>query len=109
MFKIALTETYTAPVSVELPGTKTKQVFEAEFRRLSRDEITRLYSRAGESEIDDAGFCREVMVGWRGVSDETGPIEFSPAALDTLLAIYPLAACIVQSFNASLAVAKQKN
>lgn len=109
MFKIALTETYTAPVTVELPGVKTKQVFDAEFKRLTQDGINKLMARAQEGEIDDAGFCREVVVGWNGVNDEQGAVEFSPVTLDALLDIYPLAACIVQAYTSSLSGARAKN
>lgn len=109
MFKIALSETYTAPVTVELPGSKSKNVFEAEFLRLSQPDVESLLAKIREGELDDAGFCREVMVGWKGVSDAEGELDFTPVNLDTLLAIYPVSRCIVEGFFASLAGSKLKN
>lgn len=109
MFQIAQTETYLAPVTVELPGVKTKQVFDAEFVRLTQDEIANLFEKARELTIDDKDFCRRVVVGWNGVNDQHGAVEFSAAALDALLRIYPVAASIVQAYNASLAGARAKN
>jgi hypothetical protein len=109
MFKISLTDTYTAPITVELPGSKMRNVFDAEFLRLSQPDVESLLSRIREGDLDDAGFCRTVVVGWKGVADDSGELEFSPAALDTLLSIYPVARCIVEGFFASLAGAKLKN
>lgn len=109
MFKIALAPTYVAPVTIEVPGSKTKQVFDAEFKRLSQPELTALTERVKTGELDDAAFVLQVMVGWKGVSDENGELAFSVSNLDTLLEIYPVARCIVEAFFASLAGAKQKN
>lgn len=109
MFKIALTETYTAPVVVELPGSKTRNTFDAVFRRLSQPEIDALLERVKEGALSDAGFVREVVAGWRGVADENGELEFTEANLDRLLEIFPVAGCIVEGFFASIAGAKQKN
>jgi Phage tail assembly chaperone len=109
MFQIAQSETYTAPVTVESPGVKTKQTFDAEFRRLSQAEVKAMYEKARTGEIDDAQFCREIVVGWSGIKDEHGEVDFSPRALDSLLEIYPLASSIVQAFNASIAGSRTKN
>jgi len=109
MFKIALPETYTAQITVELPGSKVKNVFDAEFSRLSQSDVESLLSRVREGDLDDAAFCRTVMVGWKGVVDDAGILAFSPAALDTLLNIYPVARCIVEGFFASLEGARLKN
>lgn len=109
MFKIATTTTYTAPVTVELPGSKTKQVFDAEFKRLSQPELTDLTGRIDRKEIDDDTFIDEVLVGWKGVSDEHGEMEFTAANLESLLKIYPVGRCIINAFFSSLAGAKQKN
>lgn len=109
MFKIAASETYTAPVTVELPGVKNKQVFDAEFKRLTLGEISKLLAHAANSKIDDTDFCHEVMAGWKGVSDENGELPFSPVNLGTLLNIFPVAACIVNAYTASLSGARLKN
>jgi len=109
MFKIATTATYTTPVTVELPGSKTKQIFDVELRRLSQAEIDDVSERIRTAQITDPGLVKEVVVGWKGVSDEYGEMEFTASNLDALLTIYPVARCIVEAFFSSLAGAKQKN
>ena len=109
MFKIALTETYTAPVTVVLPGSTTKHVFDAEFKRLSQPDVESLMTRVRAGKLPDAELCREVLVGWNGVADEAGPMSFSPTTLDKLLRIYSVAGSIVNGFFASLDGAQLKN
>lgn len=109
MFKISASATYTTPVTVELPGSKQKSIFDAEFRRLSQQEVENLMERAREGGMSDAAFVREVMVGWNRVNDESGELEFSAVNLDKLLAVYPVAACIIKAYTDSLAGARLGN
>lgn len=109
MFKISASATYTAPVTIELPGSKQKNIFDAEFRRLSQQEVENLMERAREGGMSDAAFVREVMTGWQGVADESGDLEFSAANLDKLLAVYPVAACIIKAYTGSLSGARLGN
>jgi Phage tail assembly chaperone len=111
MFKLSTSETYTAPVTVELPGEKTKRTFEVEFKRLTKPQIQDLYTRASEADKDvDENFCREVVVGWNGIKDEAGDtVEFSHSSFEQLLAIYPVPAAIVTAFNVSISGARLKN
>lgn len=112
MFKIAVTESYFAPVEVQLPGVKGKQTFEIEFLRLSQDALNNIVKRAKATEIDDQQFVREVVVGWNSkhVLDSEGqPIEFSKHALDELMNIYPVPSAIVEAYYASISGARIKN
>lgn len=109
MFKITTTPSYFTPVTVELPGSKTKNVFDAEFVRLPKADIDALLERVNQGEVDDAAFAREIMIGWKGVSDEDGDLEFSTSNLDTLLGIYPVARTIVEAYFASLSGSRLKN
>lgn len=111
-FKVALTETYAAPVSVLLPGDKSPYKFEIIFHRKTQDEVELLSSQARTKTITDKQFCREIVAGWGGkqVLDEDGtPIEYSTMALEELLCIYPVPASIVESFYASISGARLKN
>lgn len=110
MFKIALTETYEHPVIIEIPGDKKRHEFTGTFRRFSQSELDDLREQIQDAQLDDAQFCREVLVGWKGVRDEDGAeIEFNSGNQDKLLDIYPVASSIVQAFYASIAGAKLKN
>lgn len=109
MFHIAQKETYTAPVVVEMPGVKAKQTFNAEFKRLSQDEINALFGKVKSSEIDDKQFCRDVLAGWTGVNDADGELIFSAESLESVLNVYPLPAAIVQAYSESLTGARLKN
>lgn len=110
MFSLMTTPSYFAPVSVSLPGEPRPHSFEVKFLRLGQEDIQTTFQRASEGELDDAAFCREVVIGWRGVQEEDGtPAEFNATALDDLLSIYPVAAAIVKSYTESLSGAKLKN
>lgn len=109
MFKIAVSSSYFAPVTVELPGSKVKHVFSCEFKRLSAEDLKILQYKANSGELDDAGYVREILVGWKDVSDEDGEMEFTPDNLDRLLAIYPVPQAIIEGFFSSLAGSRLKN
>ncbi|MEW6314129.1 MAG: phage tail assembly chaperone [Pseudomonadota bacterium] len=109
MFKVTQSPTYLHPVTVVFPGSKAKHVFDAEFRRLSQDEIASLFDRAKRGELDDKSLAREVMAGWKGVSDDNGEMYFSASSLETLLAIFPIPSAIVEAFFDSLKRGREKN
>lgn len=112
MFVLSQSTSYTWPVTVEFPvsgGKFEKQTFDAEFKRLPQTRIREMTTDAGRGKIDDNDFAREVLVGWKGVSDGSGDVPFSAEALDRLLEIPLVAGAIVQAFFESLAGAKRKN
>lgn len=113
MFKIAITPSYWAPVTVELIGDGgkiQKHIFECQFRRLTQSELAAYTERLTAQQLDDDALVREVVLDWRGVLDEDGTeLTFSPASLTRLLDIYPVRTSIVTAFFASLQGARQKN
>lgn len=110
MFKIALSETYEHSISVDFPGSLKPLKFNAVFRRLDTAEHIALSNKARALEITDKDYCKEVMVGWRGVKSEDGEaLDFSDELFDRLLEIYPIPAAIVSGFYESLQGAKSKN
>lgn len=114
MFSIARSETYSWPVEVEYPvkpGVKKKESFEVEFRRLSQSKIKELLAQINEGKIeDDLVVARELVVGWKGVVDESKEeVPFSEAALGSILDIPGVGSAIVASFFESLRDGKRKN
>lgn len=110
MFKVALSETYEHQVAVDFPGSVKPLKFNAVFRRLTSAEHAELSKKARDLEINDREYCKEVMVGWKGVKSEDGEeLDFSDAFFDQLLDIYPIPAAIVSAFYESLQGAKSKN
>lgn len=111
-FTVALTETYTATVSVQLPGEKIVRKFDLNFYRKTQEEIESLISRSKSLEFNDKQFCREVVAGWndKQVLDEEGnSVEFNTEALYQLMSIYPVPSSIVEAFYASISGARSKN
>jgi hypothetical protein len=112
MFKIAITETYVAPVTVQIPGEKSPRKFDLEFLRRSQAEIEALVAKIKDGALTDAQLCHEVVVGWpaRNITDSEGTdVAFSTDALDRLLGIYPLPSAIVQAYFNSISSAREKN
>jgi len=109
MFKIAQSETYKQVVVVQIPGSKAKNSFEIEFKRLPQSEVTSTLQRIKDAEITDVDFCREIVLGWKGVADEDGEMEFNEENLSVLLEIFPVPRTIVQAYFDSIVGAKAKN
>lgn len=109
MFKISQSKTYFWPVTVEMAadgGKFEKHTFDAEFRRLSVDEIAAL----GESDDTGGTACRRIMAGWKGIVDDSGEeVPFSESALADLLKYPPVRMAIMVAFRASLQGAARKN
>lgn len=109
MFKITQSRTYFWPVTVEIAsdgGKFEKHTFDAEFRRLSVDEISAL------SDSDDTGgsACRKILAGWKGVVDDNGEdVPFSETNLEELLKLPSVRMAIMMAFRASLQGAARKN
>jgi hypothetical protein len=109
MFKIAQSETYVQSVTVQIPGSKVKNTFDVEFKRLPQSEINVTLERIKNAEITDVDFCNEIVVGWKGVADESGELAFSADNLAALLEVFPVSRTIVQTYFDGMAGAKAKN
>jgi hypothetical protein len=90
-------------------GKHEKQSFDAEFKRLPQKKVQELVSES-IAENTDSVFCKEVMVGWKGIQDDDKKeVPFSQEALDELLEVPKMATSIVQAYMASIAGSKIKN
>ncbi len=106
-FKIALSETYRAPVEVTLPneaGEAETSEFTAVFRRCTTTQLTELAEKSPRLVM------AEVLAGWDGLvnGDET----VVPVTVDTraaLLEIPQALQALNQSFWTSVSTARAKN
>lgn len=112
MFKIVQTQTYTWPVSVEFPtdkGRVEKAQFDIEFKRLSQSRLNEIRDAIEKGATTDADLAREVIMGWDGITDESGPVPYSESAREQLLDVPLVASAIVVALFNSIAGAKRKN
>jgi hypothetical protein len=121
-FVLKQSASYTWPVPLLIPvdgGRREKHSFDAEFKRLPQtriDEIIRLARAidAGNGELEDeqvmAKIPCEIVIGWSGVTDDSGKdIPFSESALGQLLEIPTIAGQIIKAWFNSMEVAKKGN
>lgn len=110
MFKLAASPVYFWPVSVSLPtdgGKFEKSTFDAQFKRIPQSRIDAIF-RADD--VKDEEVARELLVGWRGVTDDSGEdVPFSEAAREQLFNVPGVRAAVIKSYLESLSGAKQKN
>ncbi len=113
MFKLRVSPTYFHTVTSHIPtGNGAAQIieFDAEFKRLSLDELQQLQAGVREGRITDRQIIDQVLKGWRNVGDDEGnPLPFVPQNLETLLGIVPIQSDLVGAFFASFEVEKAKN
>lgn len=111
MFKIAQSQTYKWPVSFQTPTDGQKyetQTFDAEFKRIPQSRLQEI-AKAGDA-ITSEDVVREVLVGWKGILDDSGEVPFSVSALENLLEVPLLTSAIVNAFFDSISgAAKRKN
>jgi hypothetical protein len=120
-FKISAATSYSWPVAGELAGTRYS--FTAEFAFLPQSRIDELLLASnrragllqrGEDAPELAGvtaraIALEVLVGWSGVTDDDGPVEFTAAAAERLLEVQGVASVIVAAWGESLEGARRGN
>jgi len=112
-FVLKQSDTYSWPVTFDLPidgGRHQRQSFDGEFRRLSQSRIREMGQQIEAGETTDADLATEVLVGWSGITDDSGKdVPFSQAALQQLLDVPMLATAIITAYFSSLQGAKRKN
>lgn len=109
MFKLSQSATFSWPVEFNLPiegGRFEKQTFDATFTRKSADQIKELQDREG---MNDLQFCREVVVGWSGITDDGEQVPFSAGALEQVLQVPGAASAMVRAFYEAVGGLKRKN
>jgi hypothetical protein len=112
MFKLNQSATFYWPVEVQVPvdgGKFEKQTFDAQFKRVSQTRLQEMREAIERNEVTDAGFVADVMVGWRGVTDEGQELPFSPTTLEQLLNVPSMAASIVLAFIKAHSGVARKN
>ena len=105
---------YFWPVTVQMPsdgGRFDKSTFEVEFKRLPQDRVESMIETMVAGEVKDREICREIVTGWKGVTDGPGgaAVQFSLSMLDELLLIPTVAMSIVKAWMESLSGAARKN
>jgi len=112
-FVLKQSDTYSWPVTFDLPidgGRHQRQSFDGEFRRLSQSRIREMGQQIEAGDTTDADLATEVLVGWSGITDDSGKdVPFSQAALQQLLDVPMLATAIITAYFSSLQGAKRKN
>jgi hypothetical protein len=116
MFVVKKSSSYFWPVTIETPkdgGQYDKESFEVEFKRLPTSEVKKLFEGADRGEPrgkKDVDFCKENVVGWKGVKGESGEdIPFSLSALEQILEFPTVDRRIAEAFLESLAGSRLKN
>ena len=113
MFVIKQSDTYGWTVSVKYPITGNKyktETFTGEFKRLPQSRIKEIMKQIENDQMGDKDLAKEVLVGWKDVSDENGnEIPFSEATLEKLLDVQLVAGSIARAFIESISGAKIKN
>ena len=120
-FVLKQSASYTWPVPLLIPvdgGRREKHSFDAEFKRLPQSRINEIIKlaralelgRADEESLDDKTAAKEILIGWAGITDDSGKdVPFSEAALDQLLEIPTIAGQIIRAWFNSMEVAKKGN
>lgn len=110
MFILDAEASYSWPVHVSLPvdgGKFEKSTFDAKFKRIPQSRLRKLLK---DDDATDAGFAREVLIGWKGIKDkESQDVPFSETSLDQMLEIPGVATTIVKAYLESVSGAKVKN
>ena len=102
MFTLAPSDAFWYPVNVELiddAGKRRPHRFEARFKRYTRTQFAALIERLQSGQQTDVALAEDVLLGWRGVQDGDGQeVEFTPAARDALLDVWPVLPALVSAF-----------
>lgn len=117
-FVLKQSDTYTWPVSFDVPvdgGRHERQTFDGEFKRVPQSKLGPMVAEL--QKLEDLGeldriteIAADVLVGWSGISDDTGKeIPFSQKALEQLLEVPFLAVAVLKAYMDSIKGAKRKN
>jgi hypothetical protein len=112
-FKIALSPTYKAQVSVEIPnagGSNDKSTFSVIFNRYTVHELEGEDSKGGMKQLLQPEIMRLAVVDWAGISADDGTVfEYSPENLETMMKIPQVMKALSDTFWTTQYGAKQKN
>ena len=112
-FKLKLSDTYTTPVVVDIPisgGRFDRVTFDAEFRRVGREELNDIYEEMRQPGKSDLDLLSKVLVGWKGVQDEDGEeLPFSEESKAAVFDVPQVVPALVRTFYGSINKVKEKN
>ena len=111
-FTLDQSDSYCWPVKVEQAGDGGKfeqHSFDVQFRRLSQTRIDALAEAGQMGEQTDRATCKELIVGWAGITSGADEVPFSQLALDKLLDIAGVPKAIILAWAESLQGARAKN
>lgn len=107
--KINTSKTYKTQINFDMvgeTGKKEKNAFDAEFKRLNRDEVKSLV----ESGKQDNEMVAEVMIGWKLTdSDSKSDVPFSDESLAAFLTIPGAGGVTMLAFLETVGASRQKN
>jgi hypothetical protein len=108
MFTLEPNPTFTAPVSIPLPGGEIATV-DFTFAHKGRKALQRFLDRV--KDMPDAEAVAEILGDWSGISGADGePLPYTPEALEALLDNHHGAAmAILQTYIRELTGARVKN
>ena len=108
MFQLEPNPTFTAPVSIPIPGGETATV-DFTFAHMGRKELQEFITAV--KDIPDAEALRKIVADWSGVAGADGKtIPYSAEALDALIDCYHAAAlAVLQTFFRELTGQRVKN
>lgn len=112
MFKLKQSASFFWPVSVNVPGDGgkfEKQTFDVEFKRATQAKLQDIQTQAEAGTVKDRDIAREVVVGWRGVTDDGAEVPFSAGTFDALLDVPTVAGAIVIAYAEAHAGLVRKN
>lgn len=109
MFKLNQSGQFSWPIEVLIPtdgGKHDRQTFDGVFKRKTKEELAALTEREG---MTDDAFVREVLIGWKGITDDGAEVPFSEEALGQVLAIPGVSAAIVSAYIGAVQGLRRKN
>lgn len=106
MFVLGATQSYTWPVEFRLAADEGKidtHKFTATFKRLTASRMAELHNEITDGKNTVTGIVKEVLIGWKGVVDDSGAdVPFTDAFRDKLLEIPNVAPQIFYIFMDSV-------
>lgn len=112
MFKLNQSPAFWWPVKINVPvdnGEFFKASFDAEFKRLPMSGIEQMQEDVLRGRLTDREAAKQLIVNWRGVEDDGQAVSFSTAALERLLEVPNMAACVAAAYAEAISGQKRKN
>lgn len=107
MFKLVSSPTFTATVTVSMPGGKPPETFTASFRLPGAETLAGFDLSTMDGQ---RAFLEEVMIGANDLVDEDGePLSWSADLRSRLIDTVPVRRGLIAAFERELVGAREKN